>query len=75
MTGILSNTYDVATLLHRYGALSFWDYATAGMCYYIEFDIAYARVPCCLGHDGLMDGCLGKLNTVPREQLLSYRTK
>ena len=29
MTGILSDTTRIATLLHRYGALSVWDYATA----------------------------------------------
>ncbi|WP_369212652.1 aminotransferase class V-fold PLP-dependent enzyme [Streptomyces flavofungini] len=30
VTGILTDTDAVATLLHRHGALSFWDYATAG---------------------------------------------
>ena len=30
VTGILTDTNAVATLLHRYGALSLWDYATAG---------------------------------------------
>jgi selenocysteine lyase/cysteine desulfurase len=30
VTGILSDTSAVASLLHRYGALSFWDYAAAG---------------------------------------------
>jgi selenocysteine lyase/cysteine desulfurase len=30
VTGILSDTGAVAALLHRYGALSFWDYAAAG---------------------------------------------
>jgi selenocysteine lyase/cysteine desulfurase len=30
VTGILTDTDRVAALLHRYGALSFWDYATAG---------------------------------------------
>ena len=29
VTGILSDTTRIATLLHRYGALSVWDYATA----------------------------------------------
>jgi len=30
VTGILSDTSAIAALLHRYGALSFWDYAAAG---------------------------------------------
>lgn len=30
VTGILSDTAAISTLLHRYGALSFWDFAAAG---------------------------------------------
>ncbi len=30
VTGIVSDTHAVAALLHRHGALSFWDYAAAG---------------------------------------------
>jgi selenocysteine lyase/cysteine desulfurase len=30
VTGILSNTCTIADLLHRHGALSFWDFAAAG---------------------------------------------
>jgi selenocysteine lyase/cysteine desulfurase len=30
VTGILTDVDEVATLLHRHGALSFWDYAAAG---------------------------------------------
>lgn len=30
VTGIITDTKPVAALLHHYGALSFWDYATAG---------------------------------------------
>lgn len=30
VTGIISNTCDIADLLHRHGALSFWDFAAAG---------------------------------------------
>ncbi len=30
VTGILSDTAAIATLLHEHGALSFWDYAAAG---------------------------------------------
>ncbi len=30
VTGILSDAGAIASLLHRYGALSFWDYAAAG---------------------------------------------
>jgi selenocysteine lyase/cysteine desulfurase len=29
VTGIVSDTRAVAALLHRHGALSFWDYAAA----------------------------------------------
>ena len=30
VTGILSDTYTISVMLHKYGALAFWDYATAG---------------------------------------------
>src|SRR5690606_6775090 len=30
VTGVLTDTDRIAALLHRYGALSFWDYAAAG---------------------------------------------
>ncbi len=37
VTGIKADTIAVATLLHRHGALSFWDYAAAGP--YVEIDM------------------------------------
>ncbi len=37
VTGINSDTRAIATLLHRYGALSFWDFAAAGP--YIEIEM------------------------------------
>ncbi|MBB5833322.1 aminotransferase class V-fold PLP-dependent enzyme [Kribbella italica] len=37
VTGIVSNTHRVSALLHRYGALSFWDFAAAAP--YIEIDM------------------------------------
>jgi selenocysteine lyase/cysteine desulfurase len=37
VTGIVSNTARVAALLHRHGALSFWDYAAAAP--YVEIDM------------------------------------
>lgn len=40
VTGILSDTRTVAALLHRYGALSFWDYAAAAP--YVEIDMGTA---------------------------------
>ncbi|MDQ2836210.1 MAG: aminotransferase class V-fold PLP-dependent enzyme [Actinomycetota bacterium] len=40
VTGIVSNTVRVATLLHEHGALSFWDYAAAAP--YVEIDM-YSR--------------------------------
>ena len=30
ITGVLTDTNAFSALLHSYGALSFWDYATAG---------------------------------------------
>ena len=30
ITGVLTDSLAVTVLLHRYGALAFWDYATAG---------------------------------------------
>ncbi|MGI8665626.1 MAG: aminotransferase class V-fold PLP-dependent enzyme [Jatrophihabitans sp.] len=40
VTGIVSNTARVATLLHEHGALSFWDYAAAAP--YVDIDM-YSR--------------------------------
>ncbi len=37
VTGIESDTRSVAALLHRHGALSFWDYAAAGP--YVQIDM------------------------------------
>jgi selenocysteine lyase/cysteine desulfurase len=30
VTGLVTDTIPVTILLHKYGALSFWDYAAAG---------------------------------------------
>lgn len=38
VTGILSDTHSVAALLHRHGALSFWDYAAGGPYLDIEMN-------------------------------------
>lgn len=38
VTGIVSNTRDTAVLLHRFGALSFWDFAAAAP--YIDIDMS-----------------------------------
>jgi selenocysteine lyase/cysteine desulfurase len=46
VTGIGSKTAEIAILLHRYGALSFWDYAAAGPYVQIEMNL---KVP---GPDG-----------------------
>ena len=40
VTGVGSNTRDIAALLHRYGALSFWDFAAAGPYVEIEMNMA-----------------------------------
>jgi len=45
VTGILSDTRAISVLLHRHGALSFWDFAAAGP--YVEIEMAMR------GRDGL----------------------
>jgi selenocysteine lyase/cysteine desulfurase len=45
VTGILSDTAAIAALLHRHGALSFWDYAAAGP--YVDIRVSAER-----GDDG-----------------------
>lgn len=37
VTGVTSSTYAITALLHRYGALSFWDFAAAGP--YVEIEM------------------------------------
>lgn len=37
VTGILTDVISVTVMLHKYGALAFWDYATAGP--YVEIDM------------------------------------
>jgi selenocysteine lyase/cysteine desulfurase len=41
VTGIVSDTRAIAALLHRYGALSFWDFAAAGP--YVQIDMGPAQ--------------------------------
>ena len=43
VTGILSDTRGIAALLHRYGALSFWDFAAAAP--YVSMDVQPAEMP------------------------------
>jgi selenocysteine lyase/cysteine desulfurase len=43
VTGILSDTRGIAVLLHRYGALSFWDFAAAAP--YVSMDVQPAEMP------------------------------
>lgn len=40
VTGIGSDTREIASLLHRYGALSFWDFAAAGPYVKIEMNMS-----------------------------------
>jgi selenocysteine lyase/cysteine desulfurase len=40
VTGILSDTRAISVLLHRHGALSFWDFAAAGP--YVDIEMAMA---------------------------------
>lgn len=37
VTGVLADTDSITILLHRYGAIVFWDYATAGA--YVPIDM------------------------------------
>ncbi len=39
VTGICSDTFGLSVLLHRYGALSFWDYAAAAPYRQIEMNV------------------------------------
>jgi selenocysteine lyase/cysteine desulfurase len=41
VTGILSDTHGISALLHRHGALSFWDFAAAGP--YVEIEMYGGR--------------------------------
>lgn len=43
VTGIGSQTWEISRLLHRYGALSFWDFAAAGP--YVEIDLNRCEYP------------------------------
>ncbi|GMQ92867.1 MAG: aminotransferase class V-fold PLP-dependent enzyme [Acidimicrobiia bacterium] len=43
VTGILSDTEGIAALLHRYGALSFWDFAAAAP--YVSMDVQPRDAP------------------------------
>lgn len=50
ITGILADDIATTLLLHQYGALAFWDYATAGELYisaargYLEEHLRYISV-------------------------------
>ena len=44
VTGIVSNTCAIADVLHRHGALSFWDFAAAAP--YVDIEM----YPCCAEH-------------------------
>jgi selenocysteine lyase/cysteine desulfurase len=43
VTGIISDTYGIAELLHRHGALSFWDFAAAAP--YVDIDMSSSARP------------------------------
>ncbi len=45
VTGILTDTHPISALLHRYGALSFWDYAAAGPYVDIQMNVGPAGDP------------------------------
>jgi len=45
VTGILSDTAAISTLLHEHGALSFWDFAAAGPYVDIEMDAPDPSAP------------------------------
>ena len=48
VTGIVSDVHEISALLHRYGALSFWDYAAAAP--YTKVDLGSRA-----GDDGYLD--------------------
>ncbi|MCB9596021.1 MAG: aminotransferase class V-fold PLP-dependent enzyme [Sandaracinaceae bacterium] len=50
VTGIATDTVAVATLLHRHGALSFWDYAGAGPYEPIDMNPSGEGVDAALAH-------------------------
>lgn len=50
VTGIISDVHAISTILHRHGALSFWDYATAGP--YLEINMHPTSPEC---RDGYLD--------------------
>jgi selenocysteine lyase/cysteine desulfurase len=43
VTGIISDTFGIAELLHQYGALSFWDFAAAAP--YVDIDMSASKRP------------------------------
>lgn len=43
VTGIISDTHGITSLLHQYGALSFWDFAAAAP--YVAMDVQPADMP------------------------------
>ncbi len=45
VTGIGSKTGDIASLLHKYGALSLWDFAAAGPYVQIEMNLRCGATP------------------------------
>jgi len=48
VTGIVSDTHGISALLHRHGALSFWDFAAAAPYVNIEMYGGPERDPLCL---------------------------
>jgi selenocysteine lyase/cysteine desulfurase/CRP-like cAMP-binding protein len=50
VTGIKADTIAVATLLHRHGALSFWDYAAAGPYVRIDMNPSGPGIDAALAH-------------------------
>lgn len=49
VTGIITDTNHVTALLHKYGALAFWDFATAGKLIYGKgVEDEYVRVRVCV---------------------------
>lgn len=46
VTGIGSRTREVSTLLHRYGALAFWDFAAAAPYVQIDMDLRHEDPHC-----------------------------
>ena len=50
ITGVLTDTLSFSALLHKYGALSFWDFASAAPYVKMDMNPLVVRYPCTHAH-------------------------